>query len=219
VDVLTTPLLQGKLPTVERAEAYLREAEQMVPGPWVGHVRHVAGAARAIACVHPELDTDVAYVFGLLHDIGYRGGFAVPSVRHILDGHAFMRAEGYEASARICLTHSFPAPVKDTGAFASPWDCPPEERAYVQAFLDGLEYTAYDRLIQLCDCLSMPTGYCLVEKRFVDVVLRHGFNDLTLAKWRAYLGLRDEFDRAVGGSIYRLLPGVIEHTFGTALPK
>lgn len=210
-------LLGRDLPTVERAQAYLREAADTVPGPWVGHVRHVAGAARLIAEAHPDLDPDVAYVLGLLHDIGYRGGFAVPNVRHILDGHAFMRAKGYEASARICLTHSFP--VKDTGAFASPWECPAEERAYVQAYLDGLEYTTYDRLIQLCDCLALPTGYCLVEKRLVDVALRHGFNDLTLAKWRAYLGVKQELDAAVGGSIYRLLPGVVEHTFGVALPQ
>ena len=84
----------------------------------------------------------------------------------------------------------------------------------VQAYLDGLEYTVEDRLIQLCDTLGEADGFCLIEKRLVDVALRHGFNDLTLVKWRAYLGLRAEFDAAIGGSIYRLLPGVVEHTFG-----
>ena len=32
----------------------------------------------------------------------------------------------------------------------------------------------------------------------MDVALRHGFNDLTLAKWRAFFALRQEFDEAVG---------------------
>jgi hypothetical protein len=52
-----------------------------------------------------------------------------------------------------------------------------------------------------------------MEKRLVDVALRHGFNDLTLAKWRAFLALRQEFDAAAGASIYTLLPGVVENSF------
>ena len=94
-------------------------------------------------------------------------------VRHVLDGYYFMRDEGFDGAARICLTHSFP--VKDVDAFASPWDCPAAEREMVQRFLDGVEYSPYDRLIQLCDCLGEAEGYCLVERRFVDVALRRGF--------------------------------------------
>lgn len=209
-------VIQEAVPGVDRAEAYLREGAELTPGPWVDHCRHVAGAARRIAEAHPDLDPDTAYSLGLLHDIGYRGGFRVPAVRHILDGYSFMRDQGFDGAARICLTHSFP--IKDVDAFASSWDCPPHERRMVQEYLDRVEYTAYDRLIQLCDCLGEAAGYCLIEKRFVDVVLRHGFNALTLEKWRAYLALRREFDEAVGGSVYQLLPGVVEHTFGFAAP-
>lgn len=202
------------VPSRERAEAYLRESEAMNPGPWVAHARLVARAAEAIAQRDPRLDPERAYVLGLLHDVGRRtGGPGVADVRHLLDGYAFMHAEGFDDCARVCLTHSFPAPITDVGAFASPWRCPPEERQFVQDVLGRAEYSVEDRLIQLCDCLALPIGFCLIEKRLVDVVLRHGFNDLTLAKWRAYLGLRREFDAAVGGSIYRLLPGVVETTF------
>jgi HD superfamily phosphohydrolase YqeK len=35
--------------------------------------------------------------------------------------------------------------------------------------------------------------------------MRHGFNDYTLPRWRAYLALRDQFSAAVGRSIYELL--------------
>jgi hypothetical protein len=81
-----------------------------------------------------------------------------------------------------------------------------------------VEHTTYDRLIQLCDALALPTGPCLVEKRLVDVAQRHGFNALTLAKWRAYISLEREFSAAVGFSVYTLLPGVVENTFGFSAP-
>lgn len=205
----------GPVPDVQTAERLLREAHQRNDGPWDAHSRSVARAARAIAEADPRLDPERAYALGLLHDIGRRsGGPGVADARHVIDGYRFMRGLGFDGAARVCLTHSFPAPLKDTGAFASPWLVPPEERRMVQEFLDGIEYTAEDRLIQLCDCLGQPTGFCLIEKRFVEVALRHGFNDLTLQKWRAYLGIKAEFDEAVGGSIYRLLPGVVDHTFG-----
>ena len=200
-------------PTPERAEELLREAEVMNPGPWVAHSRVVAAAARAIAERDDRLEPERAHVLGLLHDVGRRtGGRGVADVRHILDGYAFMHGLGYEESARICLTHSFP--IKNVNAFASAWECPPEEKRFVQEFLDRVEYTPYDRLIQLCDCLGEASGFCLIEKRLVGVALRLGFNDLTLDKWRAFLDLRREFDEAVGGPVYRLLPGVVEHTFG-----
>jgi hypothetical protein len=134
-------------------------------------------------------------------------------VRHILDGYRFMLERGYDHCARICLTHSFP--IKDADAFASRWDSLDDKR-FVQDYLDQAEYTAYDQLIQLCDALSLPSGPCVIEKRLVDVALRHGFNPLTLAKWRAYLALERAFGEAVGASIYTLLSGVVANTFGFA---
>jgi hypothetical protein len=165
--------------------------------------RHSASGARSGVRLH----------LGLLHDVGRgAGGAGVADVRHILDGYSLLAERGFEDNARICLTHSFP--IKQAGAFASTWNCPPEEKQFVQRYLDQVQYTAYDRLIQLCDALSLATGPCLIEQRLVEVALRHGFNDLTLDKWRAYLALRQEFDAATGTSIYRLLPGVVANTFG-----
>jgi len=33
-------------------------------------------------------------------------------------------------------------------------------------------------------------------------------------KWRAVFQIRDDFERAMGCSVYSLLPGVVENTFG-----
>lgn len=205
-----------RVPPVGEAERYLAEAAERNPGPWVGHSRFAARAARAIASRHPALDPEVAYVLGLLHDIGRRAG--VTAMRHVLDGYTFLLDAGYPDAARVCLTHSFPAPFTDVRSAAGIWDCSAAELRLVADFLAGATPPPYDRLIQLCDALALPTGFCLLEQRFVDVVLRHGFTEHTLPRWRAYQDLHREFDGAVGGSVYRLLPGLVEHALGWQEP-
>jgi hypothetical protein len=204
------------VPSIAQARAMLAAGGERNPGPWTLHCQVAAETARAIAARVDGLDPDAAYVLGLLHDIGRcSGGPGVADVRHILDGYRLMLERGFGDSARICLTHSFP--IKQADAFASAWECPAEDKQFVQDFLDRVDYTAYDRLIQLSDALSLASGACLMEKRLVDVALRHGFNDLTLPKWRAFVAIRQEFDAAVGGSIYSVLPGVVDTTFGISL--
>lgn len=61
------------------------------------------------------------------------------------------------------------------------------EAEFIQNYLACIEYNDYDRLIQLCDALSFPTGPTYIEKRLVDVALRYGFNELTIPKWEAFL--------------------------------
>lgn len=202
-----------RVPGLEEAQALLAEAAARNPGPWVDHSQNAAIAARAIASRHPDLDSDTAYVLGLLHDIGRGdGGPDVADVRHILDGDARLRELGYADAGRVCLTHSFPLQTVD--AYASAWNVPYAEKEFVREFLLGTTYTEYDRLIQLCDSLALPTGCCLIEQRLVDVVLRHGFNEHTLAKWRAVLAIQADFERAIGTSIYRVVPGVVENALG-----
>jgi hypothetical protein len=127
-------------------------------------------------------------------------------MRHIIDGYQIMADDGYPAVARICLTHSFA--VQQIGAASGTWDCSRSERDFVAAYLAEIVYDDYDRLFQLCDALALPTGFCLLETRFVDVVLRYGFNALTLEKWRATLAIKRAFEAQIGCSIYDLLPNV-----------
>lgn len=189
----------------------------MQSGRWGDHCRSAARIARSIATAARgmELDPDVAYVLGLLHDIGRRSGSH--GMSHAPDGYAYLCSLGYEDAARICLTHSFPAPLKHVRYALGEWHCSESEVQRVQTFLDGVKYTAYDRLIQLCDALALPEGPVLMEKRLMDVTLRHGLVPgdpaWTLEKWRAFFGLKDEFDAAVGSSIYDLLPDVMGNTF------
>ncbi len=199
-----------KIPALSEAEALLDEAAALNPGPWAAHSRYVAEAARQIAQRHPELEPEAACILGCLHDIGRREGWT--DMRHIIDGCHLLAAQGYEDAARICLTHSFP--LQDIREAFGKWDCTQKEYDFVADYLSRVQYTPYDRLFQLCDALALPAGCCLLEKRFIDVVLRHGFNDFTLDKWRATFAIKEQFEQEIGCSIYDLLPNVVETTFG-----
>lgn len=198
------------IPTHQQAEDYLSGADVLNPGPWVDHSIQTAQAAQRIAAAHPDLDPERAYILGLLHDIGRREG--VHGMRHVVDGYNFLISEGYPDAARICMTHSYPIPDVDAGSSA--WDGTPEERQLVANFLAKIEYTSYDWLIQLCDALCLPGGPVLMDKRLLDVTLRYGPNEFTTRKWQAFFDIQAEFEYAIGGSIYSLLPGVVENTFG-----
>lgn len=189
----------------------LEVAEALNPGPWAAHSLHVAEAASAIAGCHPQMDAEAAYILGCLHDIGRRVG--VTGMRHVLDGYNYLKSLGYDDAARISLTHAYP--VKNAAAVYDMWDGSAEEYQFVQAYLDQINYDLYDRLIQLCDALALPSGFCLMEKRLVDVVMRYGANPLTIPRWKAYFAIRDDFEGEIGQSIYSLLPGVVENTFSS----
>jgi hypothetical protein len=200
------------VPSISKAEAYLLEAASLNPGPWEAHSRYTAKGAGLIAGNIPGMNSEKALILGLLHDIGRREG---PShMRHALDGYRFMEREGYPEVGRICLTHSYPD--KNLPA-QSAWDGTSEDLLVFQSNLAAFEYDDYDRLIQLMDCLALPSGFCLMEKRFVDVTMRYGFNGSTLQRWKAYFALKKYFEHQLGFSIYRLLEGVEENTFYTDL--
>ena len=198
------------IPSLSQTQVLLAEAEALNPGPWVAHSRAVAQTAETLARHLGSLDPAAVHILGLLHDIGRRAG--PTASRHLLDGYAYLHAQGYDDAARICLTHSFP--LQDARAYSGAWDGEAEDFAFVERYLASVHYTDYDRLIQLGDALCLPTGPCLMEKRLVDVTMRYGANEYTVPKWRAYLTILHDFERALGHSIYKLLPGVVENTFG-----
>jgi hypothetical protein len=61
-----------------------------------------------------------------------------------------------------------------------------------------------------------------MEKRMLDVAFRYGINQYSVPKWKAIFGIKQDFERIIGCSIYALLPGVVENTFesrGEAFPS
>ena len=138
------------------AEKLLIEAEKMNRGAWVEHSYHVACLAEKIA--HKAgMDSEKAYIYGLLHDIGRRKGNM--QARHAIEGYKYLK---------------------------------------------GITYNDYDKLIQLCDALSLANGYCYAEKKMVNSVIKFGFKDTTINKWKAILELKEYFDEKIQSDVYLL---------------
>lgn len=113
--------------------------------------------------------------------------------------------------ARICLTHSFNC--KDIRTCFGKLDCTEEEYNFVKNYIEDIEYDDYDKLIQLCDALALPSGFWLLEKRMIDVALRHGIHEHIIDKWKDTFKTKQYFEEKMGRSIYSLLPGIVENTF------
>jgi HD superfamily phosphodiesterase len=77
-------IMMVSLPSLKEAYEILTEAQQLNPGPWVEHSLFVAQGAKLIALHCEGMDSEAAYIVGLLHDIGRR--FGVTNMRHSIDG-------------------------------------------------------------------------------------------------------------------------------------
>lgn len=193
--------LNNLFPSRHEAELLLQNGYDENPGPWVKHCKTTARAAETIAkkC---GLDTEKAYVLGLLHDIGY-AYFRDYKGRtsHIVLGYEYCLQKEFGAVARICLSHSFP--YKNINAYGGKdtnWS--EEEKENIIQFIADTDFDDYDKLIQLCDALATTEGVCLIDKRILDVVRRNGFNEFTVRKWEATFALKDYFDHLCGENIY-----------------
>lgn len=132
------------IPTREKAEELLRDAETCNPGAWVKHSQAVATCAEKIAAVCGNMDPEKAFVLGLLHDIGRK--FGVKHMGHIYDGYHYMTELGYDEAARICLSHSFS--VQKLEDYIGNWDISEEQQAELRKLLGEMVYDDYDRLIR-----------------------------------------------------------------------
>lgn len=191
--------------TVENA---LQAASKSNPGVWVDHSRYVAMACENIACRCAKIDSEKAYICGLLHDIGRYPG--VTSEKHLIDGYRYCMSRGWEKAAQICISHAFM--IQDIHTSIGRFDVSEEDYKFMEQFIKNAIYDDYDRLVQLCDSLALPTGFCILEKRFVDVTIRYGVHPATIDRWKKILELKDYFEKMMGCSVYEVLPGVVENS-------
>ena len=184
------------LPSREKAEELLLEAERCNPGPWGNHSRVAAHCAEKIALECDDLDSEKAYILGLLHDIGRK--FGVRHLGHVSDGYTYMMSLGYDEAAKICLTHSFNNQTTDE--YIGKFDTTDEELKLIQDALKAVSMDDYDRLLQLCDALAGAEGVLYIEERMEDVRRRYG--SFPQAKWDSNLALKKYFEDKIGKDIY-----------------
>lgn len=80
---------------------------------------------------------------------------------------------GYDDAAKICLTHSFS--IKDLNLYIGSIDVSEEDYREIERLLKSIKYDDYDRLIQLCDSIALPSGPVDLNTRMNDVEKRYGY--------------------------------------------
>ena len=187
------------LPNRAEAEKLLQEAERCNPGPWGNHSRVVAHCAEKIALECADLDSEKAYILGLLHDIGRK--FGVRHLGHVSDGYSYMMSLGYDEAAQICLTHSFNN--QSLNGYIGKFDTSDEELELINTALEAVSMDDYDRLIQLCDPLAGSEGVLNIEERMEDVKRRYGA--YPQEKWDTNIKLKEYFEMKTGRNIYDIV--------------
>ena len=190
-------------PSRLEAEQELELGNSLNPGEWTDHSRFVAKACEFIANA-AGMDANKAYIFGLLHDIGRRIGRC--GQKHIYSGYIYCKEKGWDEVAKISLTHSFL--FNDAEIGCAKYDGPNQEWVFVKDYIQKIQFDDYDRLVQLCDALATPKGFCIAERRLVDVTLRYGILPHMVEKWKKLFEIKAYFDNKCGQSIYKLLPGI-----------
>lgn len=194
------------LPSKEIAEYELSIAENINPGPWIKHSINTGIAARNIAYKINGLDSEKAYILGILHDIGRRAGVVSIPV-HVYEGYKYAMSKAWNEAAKICMTHSYPLMQKE-------FDFEPNNEIDIdiKEYIMGCQCDDYDLLIQLCDSLATDYGFCILEKRFVDVARRYGIWENTIDRWNTTFQIKEHFEKKMGCSIYEVLPKIGQTT-------
>lgn len=184
------------LPTRKEAIALVKDGVACNPGPWGKHCLTTAHCAEKIASACGDMDSEKAYILGLLHDIGRK--FGPRHLGHVSDGYTYMKSLGYDEVAKICLTHSFNNHTVDE--YIGKFDVSEEELTLIKNKLAETVYDEYDLLIQLCDSLAGADGVLDIEVRMNDVKRRYG--SYPQDKWDSNIELMHHFEKKMNQNIY-----------------
>lgn len=138
------------------------------------------------------MDSNKAYILGLLHDIGRK--FGVRHLGHVSDGYTYMMSLGYDEVAKICLTHSFNNQTID--GYIGRFDTSDAELEMITNTLAIVKMDDYDRLIQLCDAIAGSEGVLDIEERMENVKGRYGYYPED--KWNSNKNLIKYFELNTG---------------------
>ncbi len=179
---------------------------------YIDHSICVGNAAGKIAKAL-SLDEDFAKTLGYIHDIGKRFNSSAEGgvFPHAMKGYNYIKSLGYdEKYAGICIKHSF---------LNNDIDCISNDRdetdrtnvsyEFVKNYIKD-EYTIYEKIINLCD-LMCTTKVLTIDKRGMDLLLRHGVYAKTHYHISETYKLKEFFDNLLGYNLYDLFPEIKEN--------
>ena len=165
------------------------------------HSGAVAHIAETIASKTLYLNSEKAYILGLLHDCGkYQDEYACHKF-HGLAGYYYMLEKGYPDLARASLTHTFYK--KDFELNEYPF--PPDYLKICRRLLQDIKYDDYDLLLQLSDMINDMGKTCTIEYRIQSVCTRRNITPKNYA-WveRILKNIKHHFDQQCGCDIYSM---------------
>lgn len=182
---------------------------------WINHCICVGDGAGKIAKALQDkgidVDVDKAITLGYIHDIGKRFNEHGGVFPHAINGYNYIKELGYaEEYAGICIKHSF---------LNNDIDCISNDRDetdktnpnynFVKEYIKK-EYSIEEKIINLCD-LMCTTKTLTVEKRMIDLLLRHGVFAKTHYHIAETIKLKEYFDNLLGYNLYDLFPEIKEN--------
>ena len=176
---------------------------------WIAHSICVGNTAGIIA-KSLNLDEDYAKTLGYIHDIGKRLGWNSYEgvIPHAINGYNYLKSLGYDDKyAGICIKHSFLN--NDINCLANDrdyTDSTNEKYDFIKEYILK-EYTIYEKIINLCD-LMCTTKLQTLEKRLIDLLLRHGVYKNTHYHLIEACKLKENFDNLLGYNLYDLFPQI-----------
>ena len=190
----------GNIPNKDKIISYLEEGYKSNPGKWVLHSWIVGKTAQNMA-KDLDLDPDIAFACGALHDIGKSTG--AKNAEHFYRGYKILREDSYIFPARIALTHSFQ--IKKAESYVGEWNIAKDKKDFVDDFLTYNDYNDYDLLIQYLDGI-IKTKYLGIEKRAEATAKKHGTNPYFVARKERLYELEEYFTKELTKPIEEYLP-------------
>lgn len=195
-----------KIPNKKQALEYIEFAKKSMqklnidPSGYEGHSIYTGKSAKLIGKYY-GYDLEV---LGLLHDIGRYAPEQFQKRNHTILGYEFMKKEGWDDVAHICLTHAFPIqevsePAKEF-FFQNKQDI-----EFVESYLKNTNYTKIDKIIQLCDYISFNKGFVTIEQRFEELKERYGVFSDTEERIQSLYRIKNEIENDINTSIYKVI--------------
>lgn len=204
-----------KLTSKEARELLEKERVNQKDDRWIRHSICVGDTAGRIAqALHEKeinVDVDKTITLGYIHDIGKKFNEHGGVFPHAINGYKYIKELGYdEEYAGICIKHSF---------LNNDIDCISNDRdetdksnpnySFVKEYISN-EYSIEEKIINLCD-LMCTTKTLTVEKRMIDLLMRHGVFKKTYYHIEETMKLKEYFDELLRYNLYDLFPEIKEN--------